>query len=75
LLSEKTRRFRDSDYVDLRFVARALPYSDLMVVDADLKDRIQKQKLDQRFSTRVFSARLRDYSEAAAWLRARSAVS
>lgn len=75
LLSEKTRRFRDSDYVDLRFVARALPYSDLMLVDADLQNRIRKQKLDQRFSTHVLSARLSDYGKAAAWLRARSAAS
>jgi hypothetical protein len=74
LLSEKTRRFRDSDYVDLRFVARALPYSDLMLVDADLKNRIQSQKLDQRFSTHVLSAKLADYSEAATWLRTRSAA-
>jgi hypothetical protein len=74
LLSEKARRFRDSDYVDLRFVARALPYCDLMLVDADLKNRIQSQKLDQRFSTQVLSAKLSDYREAATWLRARSAA-
>jgi hypothetical protein len=72
LLSEKIRQFRDSDYVDLRFVARALPYSDLMLVDADLKNRIQSQKLDRRFSTHVLSARLSDYREAATWLRALS---
>jgi hypothetical protein len=43
-------------------------------VDADLKNRIQSQKLDQRFSTHVLSAKLADYSEAATWLRTRSAA-
>jgi len=72
LLSEKNRKFRDSDYVDMRFVARALPYCDLMVLDADLANRVRSTKLDQRFSTKVLSAKLAGHGEAAEWLRARS---
>jgi hypothetical protein len=71
LLAERRRHFLDSDFVDLRFAAQALPYCDLMIVDGDLANRLSSQKLGQQYDVTIFSARGNDLHAAAQWLRAR----
>jgi hypothetical protein len=68
LLSEKHRRFRASDAVDIRFASRALPYCDLMVVDSNLADRIKRLKLDKEMGTRVESAGTKGIEAATNWI-------
>jgi hypothetical protein len=71
LLSEPVRKFKDSDHNDVQFASRALPYSHMMMVDGNLKNRIRTLKLDVRYRTKVFGAGLTDYQDAAAWLAVR----
>jgi hypothetical protein len=68
LLSEPKRKFKDSDHNDVQFASRALPYCHMMMVDGDLRNRITSLKLDTRYRTKVCSASLNDYCNAATWL-------
>jgi hypothetical protein len=69
LLSEATRRFRDSDFIDMLFASSALPYCHLMIVDRNLATRIRNHRLDGRYGTRVFGSGPDEYWAAASWIR------
>lgn len=72
LLSEPVRLFRDSDHNDIQFSSLVLPYVHLMMVDANLANRLRVLKLGERYRTKVLGAKLDDYYEAAEWLASRT---
>ena len=68
VLSDHARRLKDSDAADVRIMALAIPYFDLVVTDSHMASVVTGLHLDQTYGARVFAAGNDGLRSAAQWL-------
>ena len=57
ILTDSKRAIKNSDNMDISQMSILLPYCDYILTDGELKDRIIKLKLNEKYGTKVYSLR------------------
>jgi hypothetical protein len=68
VLSDKSRRLKDSDYTDMVILALAIPYCDLVIADSFMANVAKELKLGTEFSVTILPGGNDGLREAAGWL-------
>ena len=68
VLSDRGRPLQDGDGADMRILALAIPYCDLVVTDTYMASVANGLRLGEKYSTRIIPATTEGLREATSWL-------
>ena len=74
VLSDRRRGLKDSDAIDMRIMALAVPYCDLVVTDSHMANVVTELHLDDKYGTKVLPAASAGLWAAASWVASAATV-